>query len=510
MMCWLLLSLLSGCWLSPKVETGPRPNVLVVMWDTVRADRMSLYGHSRKTTPALERWAEDAQVFEHAVSPAMWTVPAHASLFTGLMPTSHGSTAEWIWLDGYHQTLAEQFGQAGYATWAYSSNPYLSDRTNLLQGFDTIEMSWRGHLSTKTGEHTMGKLDPHDASVEMGPAWDSFYKGRSWPEHLTMHKDGSGVGVEAFTEWLDAREEDAEPFFAYLNFLEAHHPRIPTREARERILTPEEVKAGYATEASLFRTMAAMERINTFLPEELEAMRGVYDAALLELDDATHVLFEALKARGLEEDTLVVLVSDHGEHLGERRMFDHRWSLYEPLVHVPLIIKWPGHVPAGRTTDTVSTLDVFGTLFSLTGVGAPEGVPLGDLMGVAPERVHSELAVPMPRHGAIRKAYPDLPRATWQTRYHAMYEKGWKLLRLSSGKHELYDLNADPTEQRDWRQREFKKVREMNGVAQQWRDGLPAYDLSRRGEDDQPKPALSKTDPERQRLEALGYVEGDP
>jgi arylsulfatase A-like enzyme len=308
---------------------------------------------------------------------------------------------------------------------------------------------------------------------------------------------------------LDTRKEEAPPFFAYLNFLEAHQPRIPAREARERILTPEEVDAGYATEASLFRTMAAMERINTFLPNELEAMRGVYDATLLELDDATHLLFEALKARGLEEDTVVVLVSDHGEHLGEKRMFDHRWSLYEPLVHVPLVIKWPGHVPAGRVKETVSTMDVFGTLFALTGVDAPEGVQVGNLMGEPSSQVHTELAVPMPRHGAIRKAYPDLPRATWQTRYHAMYENGWKLLRLSSGKHELYDMGADPAEERNRRQGMTDRVREMNTEAQQWRDTLPPYDATRRAKGDRPQPALSKTDPERQRLEALGYVDGD-
>ena len=493
---------------SPRSVEVPaeRPNVVVVMWDTVRADRMSLYGHTRATTPHVDAWARSAKVYERAISPGMWTVPAHASLFTGKMPTTHGANADWIWLDDHHQTLAEQLKEHGYATWAYSSNPYVSDRSHLLQGFEEVAYSWRGPLAEATGAATRAKLLPEDASVELGPNWPKEASGRGWPEHLTSHKDGAPVGVETFLEWVDSRERADTPFFAYLNFLEAHHPRVPTLEAREAILTEEELAAGLATDASLFRIFSAMEGKGALSDEENAAMAGVYDATLVDLDRATGALLEGLERRGITEDTVVVLVSDHGEHLGEHGLYDHRWSLHEPLVHVPLVISWPGHISAGREARPVSTLGLFASLLDWTGTPTPAGVETSGL-DVPKDRVHAELVAPMPRHASVRNAFTDLDPKRWSRRFHGVYEGSWKLLRASDGRHRLYDLGSDPAERYDRADTDRDRAKTMNAHGRTWQSVLPTYDASLRGAEDHPRPALRPDDPERARLEALGYVE---
>nr|MBX2796593.1 sulfatase-like hydrolase/transferase [Myxococcales bacterium] len=120
-------------------DPGP-PNVLVILWDTARADAMSLYGAKRDTTPRMKAWAEEhGVIYERAISPAMWTVPSHASLFTGLAPSTHGAGFDHRWLDNDNVTLAEHLGANGYQTYAFSANPNLSPkRVNLLQGFEQI------------------------------------------------------------------------------------------------------------------------------------------------------------------------------------------------------------------------------------------------------------------------------------------------------------------------------------------------------------------------------------
>ena len=502
---WWLIFL--GCSPSPDREAVERPNVVMVLWDTVRADRMSLYGHDRATTPRVDAWARTGRVYERAISPGMWTVPSHASLFTGKMPTTHGAHADWIWLDGHHQTLAEQLGAHGYATWAFSANPYVSERSHLLQGFTDVVYSWRGELAAATAAATRAKLHPRDASVELGPAWSREGKGRGWPEHLTSHKDGSSVGVGAMLSWIDARAESEGPFFAYLNFLEAHHPRVPSLEARKSILTDDEIDAGLATDASLFRIFSAMEGKGTLSAEENAAMAGVYDATLVDLDRSTGALLDGLAARGLTEETLVILVSDHGEHLGEHGLYDHRWSLHEPLVHVPLVMSWPGHVPVGRQARPVSTLGLFAAILNWTGTPVPEGVDAGSSLDDPPGQVHTELVAPMPRHASVRGAFTDLDPRRWARRYHGVYDDSWKLLRASDGRHRLYNLGVEPLEGEDRTASETERAKAMNTWGRAWQEGLPAYDPTRRSDLDRPQPALREGDEDRERLEALGYVE---
>ncbi len=480
------------------------PNVLIVLWDTVRADRMSMYGYERPTTPELDAFAADARVYEQAISPGMWTVPSHGSLFTGLPVGSHGARVGWLWLDGHHVTLAEHFGANGYATWAWSSNPYLSVATNLLQGFDTIELSWDGDQAIAAAKATTSKLIQRDASVAIAPGWQGDATG--WPRHLTAYKDGAPVAVDSLLAWVDALPE-ASPWFAYVNLLEAHHPRLPSLEARRAVASDELVERGLSTDASLFRIMSAMEGRGEFTEAELEAVSAVYDATLVDLDRSTGRLFDELQRRGALDDTVVIVVSDHGEHLGEHGMFDHRWSLHQPLVHVPLLVRGPG-VEAGRVSEPVSTHHLFGSLLAWTNLPSPAVAHPLPLLGSEP-RAFTELVASTPRLPEIRSAFPELRGSPRNQRLQAVVEDGWKLWRVDDGSRRLFHLPTDPGEHDDRIHSEPSTAIGLWDTLIDWNQVRPRYDASRRGADDRPLPPLELDASLREQLELLGYAVGE-
>ena len=218
------------------MRTGRRPNVLIVLWDTVRADRMSAYGYARPTTPRIAAWAERAAVFERASSPGIWTLPAHASMFTGLPPQAHGADERWMWLDQRFVTMAEHFSAAGYATYALAANALLCGETNLVKGFGVRLNTYRGKLATPAARMTRRKVPPGDRSNELAPGWRPPAHGAHNAEWArASYKDAAPLAVKAFGRWLVEQPRD-QPFFAYLNLMEAHTPRIPTMRSRERVL----------------------------------------------------------------------------------------------------------------------------------------------------------------------------------------------------------------------------------------------------------------------------------
>lgn len=502
---------LLACGGAPEVPAPPapdpepevdHPDVIVVLWDTTRADRLSVYGHDRPTTPTLEALAATGRVYERAVSPGMWTVPAHASMFTGLEVPSHGAKVGWLWLDGHHTTLAEHFGDHGYTTFAWSANPYLSPATNLLQGFEEVQLTWQGGPAEGCARATRAKLLPDDRSVAMAPGWPGDDEG--WPEHLTLTKDCAPDGVDAVLAALDASEE---PVFAYLNLLEAHHPRVPSKASREAVLTPAEVKAGLATDGSLKRLMGAMEGATSFTPAEIAALQGVYDASVRDLDDATGRLVEGLRSRGLLDDTVLVVVGDHGEHFGEDGMYDHRWSVHQALLHVPLVVHHPKGMPAGREARPVSTRGLYGTLPALAGLPAPAvdyAVPTLD----PPDRVFAALVAPTPRLPQVLDTWPALPRDRWSKRYQVVIDGDTKFVRDDKGGKHLFDLAADPMQATDRFASDPDRGRALEGVLLEWQRQLPRFSKQLRAPEDRPGRPMEQDADTRAMLEALGYTSG--
>ncbi len=506
--------LLAALWSCGRPPTPPepapeaRPNVLIIVWDTVRADRMSLYGHRRDTTPALARFAREATVYEQAWSPGTWTVPAHASLFTGLPIPTHGAHGGHRWLDDRHHTLAELLERDGYDTVALSANLYVGSVANLLQGFEEVHTTYprkdrrRGRFVADALAATTAKLLPDDASTEISPAFQGNGV-EKWDK--AIYKDAAPVLADGLLRILDERGGD-RPWLAYVNFMEAHTPRIPSAASREALLTEEERRQALRTDMSLFAENAWMVGQRAYTADELKAFGDVYDAALLDLDRATAALLDGLRDRGLLDDTVVILLSDHGESLGEHRRLEHRWAIHEPLLHVPLVIRYPrGGFGPRRVSEPVSTLDVFRTVLDLTGVEPPQvaGLASRDLRDpprevVVAQLVHAHANQLRPIH----RAYPDLDLSGFKRTYDAVRRGPLKLVLPSDGPPALYDLAADPGETRDLSADRPADVAELTRALDAWRQGLAPYVPS--GQADR-----ALTPEEEAQLRILGYVEGD-
>ncbi|HHO52473.1 MAG TPA: DUF229 domain-containing protein [Deltaproteobacteria bacterium] len=476
------------------------PNVLFVVWDTVRADRLSIYGHDKPTTPFLEEIAPRSAVWDNAISPSFWTLPSHASLFTGLSVSAHGTHADYKWLDGRFLTLAEHFSGQGYATYAWSSNPNINRNSNTIQGFDTFHQAfgqnrWRAAVEA----FTKGLIHPEDETTRPNPDRHQV---------ISYHKSGPVIH-DAFTGWLDERPPDA-PFFAFLNYMEAHTYRLPTEEARRAIMTdPASYHRALKTSNQLRRqTNVMFGRWRRYFRHERQALFDLYDASIVDLDRYLRGLFQALEDRDLLDDTIVVLTADHGEQFGEHGLYLHNYSLYQPLVHVPLVIHYPRAVPAGRIHQQVSTAGLFHTLVGLTGTEPPQQPILTtDLLHPGDDPVVSELNVPC---GNPERRRLDLSVRDWTASYRAVVHDGLKLIWSSNGAHELYDLVADPREHRDLFGSGARdaEAQALLTALETWRREQPTFEVSDEERAAEAAARLAEQDDDlAEQLEALGYVE---
>jgi arylsulfatase A-like enzyme len=236
-----------------------------------------------------------------------------------------------------------------------------------------------------------------------------------------------------------------------LNYMEAHQPLIPSRAARAALMTPEQVAASYRVDRRWNAIWDYTFGLRDYSPDEIELTQLTYDAALRELDGAFGLLIDALRARGDLAHTIVVLVGDHGEQLGEHHMLEHQFSVYEPLMRVPLVLWYPERVRAGREGAPVTNMDLYPTLLELAGVPAPTASSAPSLLHPVPERsrVGAYVGVMKASLEEARRRAPAFDPAPFDRTLQAFYHGSWKLIAGSDGSRRLYDLARDPREQDD-------------------------------------------------------------
>ncbi|MBP6875616.1 MAG: sulfatase [Candidatus Eisenbacteria bacterium] len=486
------LALSFGC----ASKEPARPNVLWILWDTVRADRLGLYGHTQPTTPFLDAWARDARVYDDCLSPANYTVPAHASFFTGLLSSQHRATNDRLYLDENLTTIAELLRDAGYQTYLYSANPNISAEENFDQGFTQVEHPWDDKHRRAALDLIREKLDPTDRSSGLP---EKIRRGQYGKWDI---KASGPIAQQALVEWLKRRNPD-RPYFAFLNYMEAHRPYIPPRSYRERMMSPAQVARSYEIDRSWASQWSFTFGLADYDAEELAITAATYDAAIAELDDLLRDLLQGLEKAGDLENTIVVITSDHGEHLGDHHMLGHQHSLYNGLIRVPLIIRYPRAFPAGRDPRPVMTHDLFPTLLALAGVAVPPSLGGGAVdLTRAPEtrtRVSECLGIFRDPFAAVAQAHPGWQPTAWERELRAIVEGPDKLIWSSNGRHELYDYLGDPAEQRNLAAEQASDVARLTGLLNERLAGIE-------------KPAaagdLPPMSPEhRERLRSLGYID---
>jgi arylsulfatase A-like enzyme len=478
--------------------TPKHPNVLWIVWDTVRADRTSLYGHSRATTPKLEAWAKGARVFDNAVSTASTTTPSHAGMFTGLLPSQHGANNAHRWLEDSHVTLAELLKEAGYATYLWAANPHISKQENFQQGFDREAHPWDTKYRERAIEIARAKMEGNRTSeIE-----NQKRNGKLGPWAIKAAGELAEVDL---LEWLDGLEPGT-PYFAFVNYMEAHRPFIPKRTARERVMPPEMVEESYRVDRSWIPMWSYTFGLSEYSEAELELMARTYDATLTELDDLFAHLLDALEARGQLENTIIILTADHGEHLGEQHMLDHQYSLYAPVIAVPLAIRYPERIEPGRDARPVMNFDIFPTVLSLAAIEPPADLVTRSrtLLDPAVDRVRiaEYPAVFEKAQREVHEKNPSWDPAPFARRLRAFHEQGYKLIWGEDGRHELYNVVSDPLEEKNL-------VRERPELAKRMVESLDRYlvGLGATAEAQSVPPELPQQ--HREMLKGLGYVLDD-
>lgn len=401
------------------------PNVLLIVLDTVRAADLSLYGYERPTTPNLERFARRGVRFDRAIAPSPWTLPTHATLFTGRWGHEHG--ADWgVPLDGTFTTLAEFLSAQGYRTGGFVGNHvYASWETGLGRGFsryEAYEISLEEWLRSSILIEAVRSRSFSRRTVRL-------------PRDYQMAADVSS----SFLEW---QEKDPRPFFAFLNYYDAHMPYDP----------PEPFKSRFGAERSERAVQAITRWHAEFEPalseEEAQAAKAAYDACIAFLDAELGSLFDELERRGILDETLVIVTSDHGEEFGEHGVFEHANSLYLPALHVPLVMVYEGGLSPGRIIEhSVSLRDVPATIVAL--LGLPDSpFPGQSLMNGHSTSGMDEVGDPiLSEVSQVSRAPNWVPTSNGDMR--SIVRGSLHIIVNPDGRREIYDIVRDPWEQHD-------------------------------------------------------------
>lgn len=349
----------------PAAKDGA-PNVVLIVLDTVRADHLSLYGYARDTTPTLRKLAERGIAFDFARSPAPWTLPAHATMFTGRWPHELSVDTDRP-LDATYPTLAEFLGREGYLTGGFTANTYYTNAWHAIdRGFaryeDAVENRTISVQETLRCAAIFRRMMPW--AVRLGV----------WPTRgdTPRRKPAAEIRRDA-TAWLDARGAD-RPFFLFLNLFDAHdlyevpdgyEPRF-TREGREAVRGANRV---------YFRNMKdGGDRAKA--DEARRVLLDVYDDCIRSMDEQVGLLLDDLDRRGRSRDTWVIVTSDHGEFFGEKGRFGHGGGLDRAVLDVPLLIVPPtGMDGSARVGEAVSTRDLPATIADAIGASARSPFP---------------------------------------------------------------------------------------------------------------------------------------
>ncbi len=402
-------------------------NLVLVVFDTARRDRFSCYGYPRATTPAADALAREALLFERMITPAPWTVPSHASLFTGLYPREHGADNPMPLLRTSLPTLAAHLGAHGYATACVTNNPLVSGETGLAGGF---------------------------AEVRLRPGLNGQAR---WSGRLRFALGLADSGAAATNRLLaDLLPRLPHPFFLFVNYLECHWNYAPPRRF-ERRFAPRHSWLQSIRRRVRTRDRVMWEAIAEADADTLALYSDLYDAELATVDARFGNLLDLLRRTRRWEETVLVLTSDHGESLGEEGLASHQGSLRQHLIQVPFLSRLPGR-QAARIEGLTQFTDVYAGLCGVLGLPVPahlEERPFAvDPFTLRPGEPGRPFAFSEWRYWAPEK----LVRLRRKARHfdferippglEAVQDGRYKLLVDGDGRERLFDLARDHDEQR--------------------------------------------------------------
>lgn len=469
-----------------------QPNVFFIVLDTHRRDRLGMYGYPKSTSPNLDTFAETACVFENAISPAQWTIPSHASMFSGENASTHLTTQAHHSLDHNFPTIAEVLKLQGYKNVGFCNNPLVGVLDNgLKRGFDIFYnyggavpstpahaetglfssfkriWTWYTQLLRKISYPVQNAIARSERLLQFTlnprivPLWTKF----------ANFKGDTQQSISDTIDFLHGNFEETEisPHFVFINLMETHLPFTPPNKFINKF-------ADYYWEnrqASEFMQFYNTQALRWLLPMEepfsqiqYRTLSDFYDAEVAYQDYLLGALFEELDQPYHRENSLVMIVADHGEMLSEHDYMGHGFRIYQELVHVPLVLRFPGQENGRRITGLTSTKQLFHTVLDVTGINESildqfksDGKLLGEIKRLSLR--NQFVGETSGFNNVLTEAYPPLnvihimenlvPELIDVNNSRSIYrgiidELGYKLERIEDIGEKLYNLNVDPHE----------------------------------------------------------------
>jgi arylsulfatase A-like enzyme len=407
-------------------------NVLLLILDTVREQSTGLGNPALATTPALDAFARRGVTFDWAIAPAPWTLPSHASFFTGRRPNQ--VSANWgIPLDRRFPTLAEYLAQKGYLTVGFVGNLQFATRASGLA---------RGFVHYDDFQVNLGQtlLSSNVGRMLAGADWLRRMVGH----HELLNRRTAADVTDDFLAW-QARST-GRPFFAFLNFFDAHEPYFPNGRSGS-MLWPGPRWTRYEHEVGLHSGANAwIAEKWTLSPDQVKIHAGAYERAVSKADVQLGRLLAELTRRGVLANTLVIIAGDHGEQVGEHRLFEHINSLYLPTLHVPLVIASPRGPEGMRVPEAVSLTDLPATVVDLLGLSAGAPFPGRSLAAHWTAPGGADTAFSMLKRGLVRQGWYPIGRGS---EMYSLTTSEHHYIRNGDQSEELYHLRQDPGEIRN-------------------------------------------------------------
>jgi len=443
------------------------PNIVLVLCDTLGAKHMSLHGYERRTTPYLERMVEDDCFvsYQRCLAPASWTIPSHASLFTGLYPSEHNVGDDRVFLPGNMYCLAEILKYLGYVTFGVTSNGLVSRLLNFHRGFDEFYEMWhffnseeflmveeafgrskkdvKGEfarflllmrLALSNGSYAFLLKKPVDS------AYKKFFSILKKSVHATLRTMNTAKKI------IVSRDTQ-KPFFLFLNIMETHNQYNPPSD----IKAFGEISPGTRNEA-LKKCEADHYAHAPFSNDIFEALNVLYDREVLFLDSVLWDFYSFLKGKGSLDNTLFIITSDHGELLGEHGQVNHVFTLYNELLHIPLLVKFPRDFAMRGCKDGLVQLhDIFSTITDVAGSPLPTPDSSHSLLSSVPRKTaYSQLLSCDHTLHKFRRENPSFVSQDYMQPYSSLVtDEMKKIIKRADGHIEMYDLEKDLYETRE-------------------------------------------------------------
>lgn len=465
LICLGILFAVSGC------GQSARPNVLVIVLDTLRADHLSCYGYGRPTSPNIDALAAEGILFESAFTTCNWTLPSHASLFTGLHPIQAGATSETLHLPAENGTLAEALSTAGYRTAAFICNGWVSKERGFDQGFSEYHEMWRRE---------------------------------NLPARRAVHQTIESITVDRMVEWIEAAGSSPEPFFLFANLNGVHLSYSPREPYLTRFLSEDYPPALVQWTMQITSWWDHLTGQIVLGEREFRLLNDLYDGEIGFADAQVGRLVHALKQTGILDDTLVIVVSDHGENLGERDRIDHMMTMYETVLHIPLVMRYPAAFKPARASEIVSITDVAPTILDLCGAAdqmphlSAEQTSLANSANRRREYVIAGNERPVTGIDLLKNRYPGYDWTLIDYRMRCLRTASHKLIWNENHSFEMYNLAKDPKEMTNLADEQPATQRQLLGLLQKRFEEIA---------DTREHPMFQSQDEETlEKLRSLGYI----